>query len=153
LPHLPARRPEKLIFESERAYALSSKGEQIILVRNETDPNDIKGILSAKGVLTARGGKTSHAAVVTRGSGIPAVVGAHEIEIDYSKKIMTVGKIKLKEGEIVSIDGATGEVFLGALEKVDPICMTILICSNSFLGRQICQTRCLGQRGYTKGCN
>ncbi|HSA84433.1 MAG TPA: putative PEP-binding protein, partial [Patescibacteria group bacterium] len=116
----PGAATGKIIFDAEKAYELSKAGEHVLLVRNETDPNDIKGILSAKGVLTARGGKTSHAAVVTRGSGIPAVVGASDLDIDYGKHVLTVGKQKINEGEVLSIDGGTGEVFFGDLEKVNP---------------------------------
>jgi pyruvate,orthophosphate dikinase len=116
----PGAATGKVIFESAKAAELSEAGEHIILVRPETDPNDIKGILTSRGVLTARGGKTSHAAVVTRGSGIPAVVGAHEVEIDHEAGEMKVGKVVIKEGEVISIDGGTGEVFLGELERVEP---------------------------------
>lgn len=116
----PGAATGKAIFDSHRAADLSTAGEHIILVRPETDPNDIKGILTSKGVLTARGGKTSHAAVVTRGSGIPAVVGASEVEIDLEKAVMRVGRVEVKEGEVISIDGGTGEVFLGELERIEP---------------------------------
>jgi len=116
----PGAATGKVIFESHKAADLSEAGEHIILVRPETDPNDIKGILTSKGVLTARGGKTSHAAVVTRGSGIPAVVGASDVEIDEEKALMKIGKVIVKEGEVISIDGGTGEVFLGELERVEP---------------------------------
>lgn len=116
----PGAATGRVIFESHKAAELSEAGEHIILVRPETDPNDIKGILTSKGVLTARGGKTSHAAVVTRGSGIPAVVGAHEVEIDHEAGLMKIGRTIIKEGEVISIDGGTGEVFLGELERVEP---------------------------------
>src|SRR5467141_1572500 len=92
----------------------------VILVRLETSPDDVHGILHAKGVLTARGGATSHAAVVTRGLGIPCVAGCEEIHVDYDAAEFRVGDKVVRRGESVSIDGSTGEVFAGAIRTIEP---------------------------------
>ena len=112
----------KVVFSSEEAEELGKKGEKIILVRPETTPEDVGGMAASQGILTARGGMTSHAAVVARAMGKPAVVGAEELDIDEEKKIVRVkGKdIVIKEGDIITIDGSTGEVFLGALPTIEP---------------------------------
>jgi pyruvate, orthophosphate dikinase len=92
----------------------------VIMVRPETTPNDVHGMLAAKGILTSRGGRTSHAALVARQFGIPAAVGASAIEVDMEKRQFSVGGRVLKEGDWVSLDGATGEVFAGQIKAVDP---------------------------------
>ncbi|WP_297203264.1 pyruvate, phosphate dikinase [uncultured Brachyspira sp.] len=106
----------KVVFAADRAEAMKEAGEQVVLVRIETSPEDIKGMNAAEGILTARGGSTSHAAVVARGMGKCCVAGCSALEIDYSNKCMKVGDETVKEGEYISIDGSTGEVMLG---KVD----------------------------------
>ncbi len=108
------------IFDADRADELGKAGEKVILVRPETSPDDVHGMIPAQGVLTSRGGKTSHAAVVARGMGKPAVVGAEEIVIDLTTRTMHVRGLTVREGEWISIDGATGEVFAGEIESIPP---------------------------------
>ncbi len=100
----------RVVFDSAAAVAWAARGEQVLLVRRETNPDDLGGMIAANGILTARGGKTSHAAVVARGMGKTCVCGAEELDIDVAAKKITVGKIVIKEGDQVSIDGSTGEV-------------------------------------------
>jgi len=101
----------KAYFTAAKAEEMAAKGEDVILVRNETSPEDIGGMAVAKGIVTARGGMTSHAAVVARGMGCPCVSGAHEIVINEEKKFLTVGGVTIKEGEYIALDGFTGEVY------------------------------------------
>ncbi|MEV7969077.1 pyruvate, phosphate dikinase [Sphaerisporangium sp. NPDC088356] len=104
----------KAVFSSERAKELAEQGEDVILVRRETTPDDLVGMIAAQGVLTSRGGKTSHAAVVARGMGKTCVCGAEELEVDARERRFTApGGLVVEEGEIISIDGSTGEVYLG----------------------------------------
>ncbi|MFI6498287.1 pyruvate, phosphate dikinase [Nonomuraea typhae] len=110
----------KAVFTSERAVELAGQGEDVILVRRETNPDDLAGMIAARGVLTSRGGKTSHAAVVARGMGKTCVCGAEELEVSASGKRFTApGGVEVREGEVISIDGSTGEVFLGEVPVVD----------------------------------
>src|SRR5918993_277720 len=102
----------------EQAEVLSQRGHDIILVRHETSPEDVSGLHSSKGVLTARGGVVSHAAIVARGMGKAAVVGAESVEIDERRGVLHIGEEAVASGEVISIDGTTGEVFLGALPVV-----------------------------------
>ena len=120
LPASPGAASGKVIFDSEEAAELAEKGERIILVRDETSPEDIKGMARSKGILTSRGGMTSHAAVVARGIGTPCVVGAEEIEVDYGKEEFRVGDVTVKKGDVITIDGSTGEVMVGEVPTVDP---------------------------------
>ncbi|MEM1689503.1 MAG: pyruvate, phosphate dikinase [Candidatus Hadarchaeales archaeon] len=111
----------KVVFDSEKAKELGSKGEKVILVRPETSPDDVGGIIASQGVLTSRGGMTSHAAVVTRGLGKPAVVGCEEIKIDLELgQFEAPGGIIVKEGDIITINGSTGEVILGEAPLIEP---------------------------------
>jgi pyruvate,orthophosphate dikinase len=110
----------KAIFDADKADELGHAGEHVILVRPETSPDDVHGMIPAEGVLTSRGGKTSHAAVVARGMGKPAVVGAEEVVVDLHTRTMRVGSRTVQEGEWISIDGATGEVFAGEIESIPP---------------------------------
>jgi pyruvate,orthophosphate dikinase len=104
----------KAVFESHRAAELAAKGEQVILVRRETTPDDLVGMIAAQGVLTSRGGKTSHAAVVARGMGKTCVCGAEELEVDLKgRKFTAPGGVVVNEGDVVSIDGTSGLVYLG----------------------------------------
>jgi pyruvate,orthophosphate dikinase len=103
----------KVYFTADEAADASDRGEKVILVRSETSPEDVHGMMVSEGILTARGGLVSHAAVVARGWGTPAVVGAEAIKIDG--KQFSVGDIVVKEGDIISLDGTTGEVVLGSL--------------------------------------
>jgi pyruvate, orthophosphate dikinase len=104
----------KAYFTADSAEAAAKKGEPVILVRSETSPEDVHGMMVAKGILTARGGLVSHAAVVARGWGTPAIVGAESIKISGAS--FTVGDVTVKEGDMLSIDGGTGSVMLGAME-------------------------------------
>ncbi len=120
LPASPGAATGKIVFFADEAEELAAKGEDVILVRLETSPEDLAGMHAAKGILTARGGMTSHAAVVARGMGKTCVAGAGELEVDYKNRQIKVGDLILKEGEWISLDGSTGEVFLGKIETVDP---------------------------------
>jgi pyruvate,orthophosphate dikinase len=104
----------RVYFTADDAAAAADRGEKVILVRNETSPEDVHGMQVSEGILTARGGLVSHAAVVARGWGIPAIVGAESVKI--AGKSFTAGSVKVDEGDTVSLDGTTGEVVLGALE-------------------------------------
>jgi pyruvate, orthophosphate dikinase len=111
----------RLVFDSATAVAWAARGEDVVLVREETDPDDLPGLIAAKGVLTSRGGRTSHAAVVARGLGRTCVCGADDLVIDANARRLTVrgGTTTLVEGDLVSLDGATGEVFTGSVPVVD----------------------------------
>ncbi|MGW5155849.1 pyruvate, phosphate dikinase [Nonomuraea wenchangensis] len=109
----------KVVFSSERAVELAGQGEDVILVRRETNPDDLAGMIAARGILTSRGGKTSHAAVVARGMGKTCVCGAEELEVSTAERRFTApGGVVVAEGEVISIDGTTGEVFLGEVPVV-----------------------------------
>lgn len=120
LPASPGAASGKVIFDSDEAADLSEAGEAVILVRDETSPDDIRGMARSRGILTARGGMTSHAAVVARGIGKPCVVGAEEIEVDYDEGLFRIRNIVVKKGDIITIDGATGDVFLGKVPTIEP---------------------------------
>ena len=107
------------IFDPDRAVEARDAGHPVILVRIETSPDDVHGMLAAKGVLTARGGATSHAAVVARSMGLPCVAGAETLKIDYPKRQMRAGDRVITEGEVISIDGTTGEIFAGELPTIE----------------------------------
>jgi len=108
----------KVVFDSSEAVAWAARGESVILVRRETNPDDLAGMVAATGILTSRGGKTSHAAVVARGMGKTAVCGAEAIEVRGAEKKLRVGDREIGEGEVISIDGSTGEVFAGEVPVV-----------------------------------
>jgi pyruvate,orthophosphate dikinase len=110
----------KIVFTADDAEHRGHAGEHVILVRDETTPDDLHGMIAAQGILTSRGGKTSHAAIVAVGMGKPAVCGVGAIEIDEKARRMTVGGHTLAEGDEITIDGGTGRVFLGALPLVQP---------------------------------
>ncbi len=119
LPASPGAAVGRAVFNAEDAEAWAAKGEKVILIRNETSPEDIGGMHASQGVITARGGMTSHAAVVARGMGTPCVSGSHEIHIDYAKKTMTTDKgVVVKEGDWVSLDGAKGQIIEGQVPTV-----------------------------------
>ena len=101
-------------FTADDAETAAKKGEKVVLVRNETSPEDVHGMMVAQGILTARGGLVNHAAVVARGWGTPAVVGADAVKI--SGKSFSVGSTTISQGDVISIDGTSGEVMVGALE-------------------------------------
>jgi pyruvate,orthophosphate dikinase len=106
-------------FDPDRAVAAKEAGHPVILVRVETSPDDVHGMLAAKGVLTARGGATSHAAVVARSMGLPCVAGAESLKIDYAARQMRAGSVTVNEGDMISIDGTTGEIFAGELPTIE----------------------------------
>ncbi|QSI47786.1 pyruvate, phosphate dikinase [Thermobispora bispora] len=109
----------KAVFSSERAVELAEKGEAVILVRRETNPDDLGGMIAARGILTSRGGKTSHAAVVARGMGKTCVCGAEELDVDVVNRRFTApGGVVVNEGDVISIDGTTGAVYLGEVPVV-----------------------------------
>jgi pyruvate,orthophosphate dikinase len=110
----------KVVFDSDTAVEWADRGDDVILVRKETNPDDLRGMVVAKGILTSRGGKTSHAAVVARGMGRTCVCGVEALDVDVENRRMTVrGGPTLDEGDVVSIDGTTGEVFAGAVPVAD----------------------------------
>ncbi len=108
----------RVVFDSATAVEWTARGEQVVLLRRETNPEDLEGMLAATGILTSRGGKTSHAAVVARGMGKTAVCGADGLEVDSVARFAQAGGTKIAEGDVLSIDGSTGEVFLGELPVV-----------------------------------
>lgn len=120
LPASPGAASGEIVFTSEDAEALKEKGRKVILVRVETSPEDIHGMHAAEGILTTRGGMTSHAAVVARGMGKPCVSGAGSLRVDYNAKTLTVAGQTLKQGEIVTIDGSTGQVLVGKVTMIEP---------------------------------
>jgi pyruvate, orthophosphate dikinase len=120
LPASPGAASGKIVFSAEEAERLGEMGEKVILVRTETTPDDIRGILAAQGILTSRGGMTSHAAVVSRHMGKPAVCGCDALKIDYTQKLVVIDGVEYPEGSLFSIDGATGRVIKGEIKMVDP---------------------------------
>ncbi|KJE36019.1 pyruvate phosphate dikinase [Thalassospira sp. HJ] len=120
LPASPGAASGQIVFSAEVAEEWAGKGRKVILVRIETSPEDIAGMHAAQGILTSRGGMTSHAAVVARGMGTPCVCGAGAVKIDYANKTMMSGGVTLKEGDVITLDGATGEVMLGEVATLKP---------------------------------
>jgi pyruvate, orthophosphate dikinase len=119
LPASPGAASGIIVFDADTAEARGRAGEKIILVREETKPEDIHGFFAAQGILTSRGGKTSHAAVVARGMGKPCVSGAERIVVDVHSKVATVGPATLKEGQVITIDGSSGAVYFGEVPTVE----------------------------------
>lgn len=120
LPASPGAATGKVIFDADEAEALAKMGEKVILVRPETTPEDIHGIVASQAVVTSRGGMTSHAAVVARGMGKPCIAGCEEMKIDLQKKEFQVGLTVVKQGDIISVDGSLGHVMLGEVPLIDP---------------------------------
>jgi len=120
LPASPGAATGKIVFDADEAERLSQLGDAVILVRDETSPEDIHGMHAARGIVTARGGMTSHAAVVARGMGRPCVSGAGEIRIDEKAGTFTVRGRTFKAGEVITIDGSRGEVMDGAVRMIEP---------------------------------
>ena len=120
LPASPGAAIGKIVFDSDEAADEASKGEAVILVRVETSPEDIHGMHAAKAIVTARGGMTSHAAVVARGMGRPCVCGASDLRVKGDEGEVSVAGVTLKRGDIVTVDGATGEVFKGEVAMIEP---------------------------------
>jgi pyruvate,orthophosphate dikinase len=119
LPASPGAASGMIVFDADTAETRGKAGEKIILVREETKPEDIHGFFAAQGVLTSRGGKTSHAAVVARGMGKPCVSGAESIVVDVHNRVANVGPAVLKEGQVITIDGSTGAVYFGEVPTVE----------------------------------
>ena len=119
LPASPGAASGQAVFDADRAEALGKQGARVILVREETKPEDIHGFFASQGILTSRGGKTSHAAVVARGMGKPCVAGAEGIQVDVAMRVAFVGDQVIKEGDVVTIDGSTGQVFRGEVPTVE----------------------------------
>jgi len=116
----PGAASGKVIFDTDEAESRAKDGESVVLVRPETTPEDIHGLAAAEGVLTSRGGMTSHAAVVARGMGKPCVAGAEEIDIDLGEGYFEVDGQKIEKGDIITIDGTTGDVILGEAPLIEP---------------------------------
>ncbi|MGC1185211.1 MAG: pyruvate, phosphate dikinase [Candidatus Dormiibacterota bacterium] len=108
------------VFDADRAEAAAKRGEKVILVRIETNPDDVHGMIAAEGVLTARGGRTSHAAVVARGMGKPCVAGAEDIAVDLVRRRFQAGGVTIKEGDVFTLDGSDGRVIEGVVATVEP---------------------------------
>jgi pyruvate,orthophosphate dikinase len=120
LPASPGAAAGRIVLDADTAEQWAGRGEKVILVRVETSPEDIHGMHAAQGILTARGGMTSHAAVVARGMGRPCVSGAGAVSIDRATRTLRVGTTELKEGDAITLDGATGQVMLGIVPTVEP---------------------------------
>ncbi len=121
LPASPGAAVGMVVFNAEKAVEFGERGDSVILVRTETSPEDIKGMNHAKGILTARGGMTSHAAVVARGMGKCCVAGVSEMIVKEHEKKLMIKDVEVNEGEWITLDGSTGEVFLGKVPVVDPV--------------------------------
>jgi len=120
LPASPGAASGEIVFSSDEAETLKAQGKKVILVRVETSPEDIHGMHAAEGILTTRGGMTSHAAVVARGMGKPCVSGAGSLRVDYSKNTMTVAGQSYQKGDVITIDGSTGQVLAGQVKMIEP---------------------------------
>ncbi|MGZ8250251.1 pyruvate, phosphate dikinase, partial [Methylomagnum sp.] len=120
LPASPGAASGKCVFDADQAELLGRAGEKVILVREETKPEDIHGFFASQGILTSRGGKTSHAAVVARGMGKACVAGAEGIAVDSRARLARIGELTLREGDIITIDGSNGNVFLGEIPTIPP---------------------------------
>ncbi len=120
LPASPGAASGAIVLDADTAEKRAGMGEAVILVRVETSPEDIHGMHAAKGILTARGGMTSHAAVVARGMGRPCVSGASGVSIDMASRTLKIGARELKEGDIITLDGANGEVMAGKVATIEP---------------------------------
>lgn len=120
LPASPGAASGKVVFDADVAEKMGEAGEKVVMVRSETTPDDIHGIIYAQGVLTSRGGMTSHAAVVARGMGKPCVCGCEAIKIDHQSQCFAVNGLVVKAGDIITIDGATGNVMLGEVPMIEP---------------------------------
>lgn len=119
LPAGPGAATGRIAFTAATAEAETRKGNKVVLCRNETSPDDLKGMLHSQGILTSRGGVSSHAALVARQLGKVCICGASEVVINYEKKTLTAGKVVLKEGDYISIDGSTGLIYKGMIESAD----------------------------------
>jgi len=119
LPASPGAAFGRAVFDADRAEVMHQKGGRVILIREETKPEDIHGFFASEAILTSRGGKTSHAAVVARGMGKPCVAGAEGIEVDVQSKRAHIGEVLIREGDIITIDGSSGNVYLGEVPTLE----------------------------------
>ncbi|MGB2018677.1 MAG: pyruvate, phosphate dikinase [Parvibaculales bacterium] len=119
LPASPGAASGEIAFSADRAEALAAQGKDVVLVRMETSPEDIHGMYAARAILTSRGGMTSHAAVVARGLGRPCVSGAGQLHIDYDRQTAQVEEHELKEGDVITVDGTSGRIMLGAVPTLE----------------------------------
>ncbi len=120
LPASPGAAFGKCVFEADTAELMGRAGEKVILLREETKPEDIHGFFAAQGILTSRGGKTSHAAVVARGMGKACIAGAEDIKIDVRARQAIIGELHIREGDVITIDGSTGLIYLGRIATIEP---------------------------------
>ncbi len=120
LPASPGAATGEVVFDADEAERLAKDGKKIILVRSETTPDDIHGIVAAQAVITSRGGMTSHAAVVARGMGKACICGCDSLKIDLKSKLFKVGTTTVNQGDMITIDGSTGEIMLGEIPMIDP---------------------------------
>ena len=120
LPASPGAGSGQVVFNTQQALEVSKKGDPVILVRAETSPEDINGMLCSKGILTVKGGMTSHAAVVARSMGKPCIVGCHQINVNEQEETLQIHDKIIKKGDFISIDGATGKVFKGKIKTTPP---------------------------------
>jgi pyruvate,orthophosphate dikinase len=120
LPASPGAASGKCVFDADTAELMGRAGELVILLREETKPEDIHGFFAAQGILTSRGGKTSHAAVVARGMGKACIAGAEDIKIDVRARQAVIGDLHIREGDIITIDGSTGLIYLGKIPTIEP---------------------------------
>jgi pyruvate,orthophosphate dikinase len=119
LPASPGAACGIIVFDPEKAFTLNIAGKKVLLVRQETSPEDIAGMVAAQGIVTSRGGMTSHAAVVARGMGKPCIVGCSSLHLDEEKGLLTISGKTFNEGDFLSIDGATGEIYSGQVKTID----------------------------------
>jgi pyruvate,orthophosphate dikinase len=119
LPAAPGAAVGQAVFDADRAVEWAKDGQQVILVRPETSPEDVAGMYASQGIVTSRGGRTSHAAVVAVGMGKACIVGAADLAIDEARRVFTAGGRTVREGDVISVDGGTGEVILGAVHTVE----------------------------------
>jgi len=120
LPASPGAATGEIVFSSDEAAKLKADGRKVVLVRVETSPEDIHGMHAAEGILTTRGGMTSHAAVVARGMGKPCVSGAGSLRVDYAAQTLQAGSVLLKRGDVITVDGSTGQVLQGSVAMIEP---------------------------------
>src|SRR5438132_11229771 len=120
LPAAPGGAVGQVVFDADRAVELAKNGQQVILVRPETSPEDVAGMYAAEGIVTARGGRTSHAAVVAVGLGKPCIVGASDVGVNEQRRLFEAGGVIVREGDVISVDGSTGEVLLDAVKTIEP---------------------------------
>ena len=120
VPAAPGAASGKVVFDADTAVEWTKKGEKVILVREETKPEDVHGFFAAQGILTSRGGKTSHAAVVARGIGKPCIVGCSSLTIYQQSRLLRVDGATITQGDTITIDGSTGNVYPGSVPLLQP---------------------------------